>query len=94
MKPNEIIIPIKFYTLMIQFILTIVVQYTFSSNVDKYILVNSNEQDLTFDNVKAKINNQVIVAYVLQSVELLSLISSQTIFKQTYVISNNSSQYS
>ena len=65
MKPNEIIIPIKFYTLMIQFILTIVVQYTFSSNVDKYILVNSNEQDLTFDNVKAKINNQVIVAYFL-----------------------------
>jgi hypothetical protein len=80
MRPNEILIPLKFYFIMIQIILIIVISYTKEANINSQLAVSKNDSTVTFSNQDKKLTNLITAAYVLNGVELLVLFSSITIF--------------
>mmetsp|Transcript_36541 Transcript_36541/g.37937 ORF Transcript_36541/g.37937 Transcript_36541/m.37937 type:complete len:146 (+) Transcript_36541:5-442(+) len=80
MKPHEILVPMKFYVLMTQFILTIVVYYTKESNVSEQIEHYKTVEELVFEDEENYLNNLLIASYAFMSFELLTLLLSLTIF--------------
>lgn len=80
MRPNEILIPLKFYFIMIQLILIIVISYTKEANINAQLALYKNDSSVTYLNEDKKLSNLITAAFVLNGVELLILFSSITIF--------------
>lgn len=77
---KDILIPIKFFLLMSQFILTIVVDYTKLNNINSEIEYYSSSQVLDQASLTQKMNSLILALYILQCVELLSMFMSYTMF--------------
>lgn len=80
MRAHQILIPMKFYSIIIQLILTIVVCYTKSANINAQIEKFKDEQELDYDSENSSLNKLIIASFVLLSVELIMLFMSYTIF--------------
>jgi len=80
MKPTKILLPINFYTIITQIILTIVVDYTKESNIEKQLEYYKNEVDIDYTTEMNKLNRLIVASYILLSLELISMFVSWTIF--------------
>lgn len=80
MKANDILIPVKFFLLMTQIILTIVADYTKSNNINSQIDYYKSTILIDFNIELNSLNKLIIAFYVLQIIELVSMFLSFTIF--------------
>lgn len=80
MKVCSVLVPVNFYLLMTQFILTIVADYTKDNNVNSTIDAYKGETALDFTTESNYIIALIKAFYVLQGIELLSMLVSFTTF--------------
>lgn len=80
MKAANILIPIKFFLIMIQFILSIVADHTKGNNINSKIEFFKQSELIDYDLENAHLVRIFIVFYVFQSVNLVITLSSYTMF--------------
>jgi len=77
---KDILIPLKFFLIMAQFILTIVVDYTKLNNINSQIDYYSASQVLNQLSLTQQMNHLILALYILQCIELLLMFISYTMF--------------